>query len=493
MPSASADTKLRDKRTAGSWTSSIIFKPAPKNSRANPVKGNDKTDNDIVRELERLLEDVQVLQKMQAASVVAVGANPTPLIDFGYMTTTYKWQFAPRFRRNAFGWKSDTPIQRIKEALTEIKAVAKKEPLLGGEGAVLFLEKLAPAIEQVDSSSGRIGSAVNRAIEAIVPIIAKAAVSRLVRDKWLERLWDALQEDDMPYLEYLGEFWGELCTTSEIASKWADYLSPTLTTMWNHCASSGEYGYFKGTTACLSALYAAGRHDELLALIAKSEYRHKSWHYRVWGAKALAAAGKGAEAIRYAEASKGLNAPMTAIAAFCEGVLLESGSADEAYARYAIEATCATTNLATFKAVVKKYPHLPRETILRDLVASQPGQEGKWFAAAKDAGYFELAIELANRSSSDPRTLIRAAGDYAVERPEFALAAGMTALRGIANGWGYDITSNDVLDAYAAMMAAAGAAGLDDTVVNADVRALIAAHRSGGDLVGRALARQLSI
>jgi hypothetical protein len=48
------------------------------------------------------------------------------------------------------------------------------------------------------------------------------------------------------------------------------------------------------------------------------------------GAKALAAAGKGAEAIRYAESSKGLNAPLTAIAASCEGVLLASGLADEA-------------------------------------------------------------------------------------------------------------------------------------------------------------------
>jgi hypothetical protein len=47
----------------------------------------------------------------------------------------------------------------------------------------LFLAKLAPAIEQVDSSSGGIGSAVNRAIETLVPIIAKADVSRLVRDK----------------------------------------------------------------------------------------------------------------------------------------------------------------------------------------------------------------------------------------------------------------------------------------------------------------------
>ena len=408
------------------------------------------------------------------------------------MATTYKWQFAPRFRRAAFGWKSTTPILRIKEALTEIKSVAKKEPVLAAEGAVLFLEKLAPAIEQVDSSSGGIGSAVNRAIETLVPIIAKADVSRAVREKWLDRLFEALQEDDMPYLEYLGEFWGTLCATPEIATKWADYMSPTLTTMWDHCARSGEYGYYKGTTACLSALYAAGRLDELLALIAKSEYRYKSWNNRMWGAKALAAAGKPAEAIRYAEDSKGLNAPLTAIAAFCEGVLLDAGFADEAYARYAVQATYATTNLATFKAIVKKYPHTPRETILRDLVASEPGNEGKWFAAAKDAGFFELAIELANRSPSDPRTLIRAARDFAAERPEFALAAGMTALRGIANGWGYDITDIDVLDAYAAVMAAADAAGVDETVVKADVRALIAASRGGGEFVGRVLARHLA-
>ena len=217
------------------------------------------------------------------------------------MATTYKFQFTPRFRRRAFGWKSNTPILRIKEALVEIKVVAKKESILAAEGAVLFLGKLAPAIEQVDSSSGGVGSAVNRAIETPVPIIVKAEVSRAVREKWLERLFEALQEDAMPYLEYLEKFWGELCATPETAAKWADYLSPTLTTMWDHCARTGEYGYSRSTTPCLSALYAAGRHEELLALIEKSEYRYKSWHNRVWGAKALAAAGKGAEAIRYAE------------------------------------------------------------------------------------------------------------------------------------------------------------------------------------------------
>lgn len=37
-------------------------------------------------------------------------------------------------------------------------------------------------------------------------IIAKAGVARVVREIWLDRWYEALQEDDMPYFEYLGEF-----------------------------------------------------------------------------------------------------------------------------------------------------------------------------------------------------------------------------------------------------------------------------------------------
>jgi hypothetical protein len=187
------------------------------------------------------------------------------------MATAYKWQFAPRFRRNAFGWKSQPPIQRIKEALVEIKAIAKKEPVLAAEGAMLFLEKLAPAIEQVDSSSGAIGTAVNRAIETLVPIIAKADVNALTRERWLERLWEAIQEDAMPYLESMGDHWGELCASQDVASRWADDLKPTVESVWSPHASG--HGYFKGTSACLSALFTAGRYQELLSLLEKA--RHK--------------------------------------------------------------------------------------------------------------------------------------------------------------------------------------------------------------------------
>ncbi|SER46003.1 hypothetical protein SAMN05421690_102822 [Nitrosomonas sp. Nm51] len=62
--------------------------------------------------------------------------------------STHKWQFTSRFRYHAFGWNSKLPIQRIKEALSEIKSFTRKDPILAAEGAVMLLEKLSPALEQ---------------------------------------------------------------------------------------------------------------------------------------------------------------------------------------------------------------------------------------------------------------------------------------------------------------------------------------------------------
>jgi hypothetical protein len=84
------------------------------------------------------------------------------------------WTFNARFRRHAFGWRSQPAIARIKEAVSEITRVARHDRALAAEGAVLLLEPLSPALEHVDSSSGAIGAAVNRAIETLVEIIAPA-------------------------------------------------------------------------------------------------------------------------------------------------------------------------------------------------------------------------------------------------------------------------------------------------------------------------------
>ncbi len=403
--------------------------------------------------------------------------------------STYKWQFAPRFRRNAFGWRSDTPIQRIKEALAEIRRVARKQPVLAAEGAIVLLEKLSPALMNVDSSSGALGSMVNCAIKTLVPILVQADVDPATRQRWLDRLWDAIQEDEMPYIEVLADFWGELCVRPEVASAWADQFLPIVQRMWS--PSEPGHGFFKGTDACLSALYAAARHEELLTLLAQARYKH--WHNRRWGVKALVAMGKNTEALAYAQDSHGLNAPEGLIAQACEEILLASGLADEAYQRYAIVANRNTTNLATFRALVKKYPHKNPADILRDLVQSEPGAEGKWFAAAKDTGLYDVALELARRSPTDPRTLTRAARDFALKRPEFAMAAGLYALAWMAKGHGYELTGLDVHAAFDGVMLAARNLEIDDLRTKAQVRQMIDAQQAGENFVQRTLKTQLQV
>lgn len=88
-------------------------------------------------------------------------------------------------------------------------------------------------------------------------------------------------------------------------------------------------------------------------------------------------------------------------------------------------------------------------------MSTTPGEEVKWFAAAKDAALFEEALALAGRSPCDPRTLSRAARDHLESRPSFALGAGLLALRWLIQGDGFEITSADVWEAYSSTMKAA--------------------------------------
>jgi hypothetical protein len=93
--------------------------------------------------------------------------------------------------------------------------------------------------------------------------------------------------------------------------------------------------------------------------------------------------------------------------------------------------------------------------IIRDLADSTPGNEGKWFAAAKSAGLYAEAIALANQSPCDPKTLTRAARDMATKNPDFARSAGLTALRWLSLGHGHEISANEVSQAFDHTMRAA--------------------------------------
>ena len=400
--------------------------------------------------------------------------------------TGHKWQFKARFRQRAFGWKSQPAITRVKEALAEIKKAVKLDPCLAAEGSVSLIERLSPALEQVDSSSGAIGSAVNRAIEELVPLIGQAPASKELREQWLERLFEAHANDDIPYIEQLADFWGDLCGSKDVASEWADRLIGT--TRLALSPDKTVRGIFHGTSMCLSALLRSERYAAIIELLRDEKF----WHYKLWAVKGLAAQGKKAEAIRLAESCRGPWSNDYQIDHMCEEILLSSGLVDEAYARYGVSANRGGTYLATFRAVMKKYPQKPPSEVLSDLVKTTPGEEGKWFAAAKDAGLYAEAIELARRTPCDPKTLTRAARDFAVKQPAFALEAGRLALSWLVEGYGYEITSVEVWAAYRETMRVAEGIG-HAAEMKEVIRKMVALETAADRFVRKVLGHELGL
>lgn len=355
----------------------------------------------------------------------------------------HKWQFAPRFKRGVFGWRSDLPIKRIKEALSEIKAIGKTDAPLAAEGAVLFIEKLVPSIEHVDSSSGSLGTAVNHALETLAKIIAKPTVNSIQRNAWLERIWQAVQEDDYGYLSSVDDYWPMMCATTEVGAHWADEFGEiTRSILSNPDYRNG--GYFAGESFWYASLFAAARYDQLL------NHSHTNikpnWSLHRWRILSLAHLGRIDEAIEYAE-TKVDGIAIEYLHSMCEEMLLKEGRHTEAYARFAFTANRSNSNLSTLRAIAKKYPVVPPEVILEDLINHNPWEKGKWFAAAKSLGLYEQAIELVSHSPTDPNTLIRAARDFSDKQPVFAFQSGLAAMRWLLLGYGYEMTKWDLFSA----------------------------------------------
>lgn len=360
-------------------------------------------------------------------------------------TNKYKWAFISRFRAGAYGWKgSSLAIQRIKEAVSEIKLVNKQDRRMAAEGAILFIEKLVPAIGEIDSSSGALGTAVSNTLRELAGIISKAEVEAKSRGIWLERIWKAVQDDGYSYNESLADYWGQLCVEQEIASRWADELMNVT----KHSLQFG--GYFSGSPACLSCLLVAERYEELLKVLELASFTW--WHYRRFGVQALLQLGNKAAAFRYAKESCGLNDNPSEMEEVCQDILISSGMWQEAYCQYGIPQLVDRPGLATFRKVLKKYPGKEKKEMLKDAIENTHGEQGKWFATAKQLGLLELAAELAQRSPVEPKTLNRAAMDFQDTNPDFALQAAMASLHWLSKGWGYDIMARDVHSAYSTAM-----------------------------------------
>ena len=335
----------------------------------------------------------------------------------------HKWTFKSRFRSGIFSWKgTQLAAKRMREAVSEIKKVAKADSSLAGEGCIEFLSRLYPACEHIDTSSGAFGTASNKTVEALVPILINADWDINTRGKYMEKLYQAVCDDGWELLSPITEQWGKICVYPGIAHLWADRFYPSIKNAWSHRTRD----YMTGSIdICLSCLLETKRYDELYELISIRQYSF--WAYDKFWAEALVRQGKIEEAIKYAQSLQKEDYDKPSINQFCENMLLEAGRVEEAYNRYALKIPDYGTYISIYRNICKKYPNKDKKQILLDLIEKK-GNKGKWFAAAKSAGFLDLALECAETGDSDPNTLLRATRDFDDKEPEFAIRVGMEAI-----------------------------------------------------------------
>lgn len=122
---------------------------------------------------------------------------------------------------------------------------------------------------------------------------------------------------------------------------------------------------------------------------------------------------------------------------------MRQGKADEAYRRFGLPSASGNTWLAMWRDLVKRYPDRDAREILESLIALH-GRKGKWFAAAKTAGYLDIALDCASDHGAAPATLIRAARDFADENPVFAAQVALRAVAHLLAGHGFDASPVDI-------------------------------------------------
>jgi hypothetical protein len=220
-------------------------------------------------------------------------------------------------------------------------------------------------------------------------------------------------------------------------------------------ADHETFQHMIGTSICLSSLLEAGRYNELAELLATRRMMFWSWHR--FGAEALVRQGLWEAAIAYAEGVRSDTNPgyrEISIDRFCEDLLIRHGRSDEAYRRYGLRAMSGTTNLAIYRSLVRAYPDRDHRQMLLDLIETR-GDKGKWFAAAKDAGFLDIALDCAAMHNADPSTLVRAARDFCGKEPRFAATVAVFAVTHLLTAGGYDPSVSDVNEAIKHLFAAA--------------------------------------
>jgi hypothetical protein len=261
-------------------------------------------------------------------------------------------------------------------------------------------------------------------------------------------------DDGVQYLSPVEERWGEIAVYPEHMNEYADRFLPRLREVW---AADTPGHWIVGHMIALSCLLDVGRYDDLQEVLRLPGGRF--WRGQRFGAEALARQGHVDAAVAYAERRRGIGVQDYEgwnIDRFCEEVLLRAGRADDAYRLYGRRTGQGSTYLAVFRDTVRRYPDRDRRQVLLDLIDAR-GEKGKWFAAARDAGFLDIALECARSGQTDPATLVRAARDLLAKDPAFSATVALLALAGLVQGGGYDPAPGLVGEAFRFLTEAASA------------------------------------
>jgi hypothetical protein len=213
-------------------------------------------------------------------------------------------------------------------------------------------------------------------------------------------------------------------------------------------------------------------------------------------ATALVKQGKIDEAVAYAESIRDFHEGKYdnhSIDDFCEKSLLEAGRADEAYDKYGLRVQESGTYVSIYRSLVDRYPQRDNRQILLDLIGKS-GARGKWFAAAKEAGFLDIALTCARSGQADPATLLRATRDFADKEPQFAVEVGIESIKALLSGTSYELpTGADVAAHYDVVIAVAGRHAMKEQA-KAELSSIALRFGACGDGVLReALVRKLQL
>jgi hypothetical protein len=149
------------------------------------------------------------------------------------MTSGHRWAFKTRFRASAYGWHgSALASKRLEEAVREINSVAKSDRVSAADGCVSLMERLWPALEHIDTSSGALGGAVHRTLTKLIPILISAPADVRTRSAWLERFFQAVMDDGVQYLSPVEDRWGEIAVYPVLLAEYAERLRALIRRVW---------------------------------------------------------------------------------------------------------------------------------------------------------------------------------------------------------------------------------------------------------------------